>query len=1063
MLKRSTVWVLLFLGACAHKAIPDFGDAEVNAQDQLVRERAAVFFAEEKLSAAREALAPLVERDNPYGEDLLRMAILDLAEDDVDAASKHLHLAEGIIPNSPSLQYNLGRLALREDNLEQAENHFGRAAELAPKDIPSQYQLAATKALLGDAEAVSLFDRILDLGIENTASWHLAALYQLGRFQLQNGNTEASSELLGEFSRLQATGMATLSASQIAQGNFGTLLLPAPRRFQGMTAESSFASPTMIIPGSWQGYACLDLKDDWVLPDGTSTTKPTLGETQIILWGEEGLTAVSVDSDRKPKSQQLWEQALDLVRGLDFDQDGDLDFWIFRGNQARLLEQVDGKFQVKDIPLPSLPGKVADAVVVDEDHEGDLDLLLVGDFGVRLWRDDGIAQGGSFQDVSEFAGLPEVGPLWFCQSEDFDTDEDVDFLVVGEEQSFLLSNQRGGKFQQLATSLPGVKASAQLPKVGDWDGDGRPDIAFTSDQVWLGQAGGGFKPSSGILPSAAVSQDWDRDLLPDRIQLRQEGLQVEWGIPGQCSHMTLALRGTTDNRRAVGAIVEYRAGDLYQRVYWRGEPLSLAFGNRSKADWLKITWPNGVTQFGLDIPNQELIILSQKEGLAGSCPFLYTWNGKTFEFISDVIGATPLGLPIEEGVFVPPDHDEYVLVSGKQLVEKDGFLELQLTEELREVTFFDRVRLDVLDHSQDSEVYPNERFCFPPFPEAHNHIVVQPLAPSRVWGSDGKDWTEALQTIDFRFAVPFEPYQSTKPSAQPWGGQFLGLAPQHFLEIEFPQQRVASASKLRLLMTGWFYWSVASVNMASSRTPGIGFVPPRLEVPDGKGGWVMVSQDLGFPSGKLKTMVIDVTNLLNREDPRIRISSTLRLYWDSIRLATDNDDAPLRVTQLEPSSARLWQRGFSKPVELPQSAELLLEWFQWDELEAVPRWNQHPGLYTKLGNVLPLLEQADDMFVVMGSGDAIHVQFDATQLPPLPDGWTRDYLVYLDGWAKDRDYNCADVEATEPFPFHAMSAFPYSKEESFPSDAVHIQWRLDWLTRMPRRWLDEVTERGHRK
>lgn len=107
--------------------------------------------------------------------------------------------------------------------------------------------------------------------------------------------------------------------------------------------------------------------------------------------------------------------------------------------------------------------------------------------------------------------------------------------------------------------------------------------------------------------------------------------------------------------------------------------------------------------------------------------------------------------------------------------------------------------------------------------------------------------------------------------------------------------------------------------------------------------------------------------------------------------------------------------------------------------------------------MLPLVTEVEDMFVVMGSGDALHVRFDARGLPPLPDGWRRDYMVYLDGWAKDRDHSCADVEYTEPFPFHGMSGFPYGPDEAFPDTPEHRQWRLDWLTRPARFLLDEFT------
>ena len=263
------------------------------------------------------------------------------------------------------------------------------------------------------------------------------------------------------------------------------------------------------------------------------------------------------------------------------------------------------------------------------------------------------------------------------------------------------------------------------------------------------------------------------------------------------------------------------------------------------------------------------------------------------------------------------------------------------------------------------------------------------------------------------------------------------------------------AAQLRLFLNGWFYWTDASVNMAVAAHPEFEFVPPILSVPDGNGGWKELGP-IGFPAGKLKTMAVDVTALLNRDDPRIRLFSTLRLYWDSIRLATDADDAPLVTTSLEPASAELWQRGFSRTLTRELAPGHRAEWFEWDALETFPRWNQHPGLYTKLGETLPLVSAIDDRFVIMGAGDALTVRFDAAGLPPLAAGWRRDFLVFLDGWAKDRDPNTHAALFVEPLPFHGMSGYPYRADERFPDDETHRAWRREWNTRPATRWIEPV-------
>ena len=93
------------------------------------------------------------------------------------------------------------------------------------------------------------------------------------------------------------------------------------------------------------------------------------------------------------------------------------------------------------------------------------------------------------------------------------------------------------------------------------------------------------------------------------------------------------------------------------------------------------------------------------------------------------------------------------------------------------------------------------------------------------------------------------------------------------------------------------------------------------------------------------------------------------------------------------------------------------------------------------------------MFVIMASGDALGVRFDATALPPLPEGWRRDFLVFLDGWAKDRDPNTVEALYVEPLPFHGMSAYPYGEDERFPDDEAHRRWRREWNTRDAEPWI----------
>ena len=78
--------------------------------------------------------------------------------------------------------------------------------------------------------------------------------------------------------------------------------------------------------------------------------------------------------------------------------------------------------------------------------------------------------------------------------------------------------------------------------------------------------------------------------------------------------------------------------------------------------------------------------------------------------------------------------------------------------------------------------------------------------------------------------------------------------------------------------------------------------------------------------------------------------------------------------------------------------------------------------------------------------------------PPLRPGWQRDFLLKVDGWAKDQDANTAFALSVEPLPFHGMSAYPYPPSEHFPDDAQHRRYREEYNTRPALRLVRPLQE-----
>jgi hypothetical protein len=1074
--------------------------------DTLARERAASLFGEHK-DLARQAIAPLVARRNASVQDLVTAAAIEFADGKQKECAAFLDRATRVDPKSAAVPYLRGQLARFNGDYQAALPLFRIAREIAPNDLPSKLCLAEAQAETGDEKsAEALYRSVVDVGLENGQTWYLIAVYRLQRLLSISHRESEAEPLLRLWGEYEKAGVRIADTTTVLM--LGELAKVRPPRPTGSgvpkpTGGPEFAPPRIVLPefAGASELLALDVDGD-VKPDLEAVTAKGV------------LVAFSRESGFDVKTAV--EGPVELARWFDVDNDADLDLIVWQSGKPALylLDKDKESWTRSPLVLPELPSPPRDVVPVDFDHDGDLDLVLVGDFGARVWRNDAATtpgEGHGFVDASEKANFPAGRAFDWAIAEDFDGDNDVDFLFGGRSGLYLADSLRESRFADKTRVFPAGTSIGKRPIVADFDGDARPDL-WTPSGLWHQENDGSFRlvPRAQALsgeawnaqavdldldgsldlvwtegasirallsagtpeetavsidpagsaptgPIAAADLDWSRTV--DLALATAGGVAIRDGKASENRGVRLSYRGARSNRRAVGSIVEYRAGPVYRRTYWRGEPVLAGVGKATKVDVLRITWTNGIVQSdvdvdlrpqgGVDDPNAAFKAITEASALGGSCPFLYARSPAGTVLVSDVLGGTPLGLPAKPGVLVPFRHEEYVLVKGSELAPVDGFLDMHVTEELREVTYLDAARLEAVDHPAGTSVFPNERFCFPPFPEAHLHTVESPLAPVRATGSDGKDWTAALADADGAVAEPFTLEAE----------QYAGHAKPWFLDLAFDPAKIAGAAKLRLVMDGWLYWSDSTANVASAGA-GLEFVPPTLEVPDGAGGWKSTGPPVGFPSGKTKTMVIDVTSILPREDPRIRIRSTLRLYWDSIRLAVDGDDAPKEEREVPLLSANLWRRGFSAPAPesgLGRRDDARPERFAWDRLIDLPRWNQSPGTYTRYGECRELLGEVDDRYAMIGAGDALTLRFDGRELPPPKEGFVRDWIVHLDGWCKDADLNTVAAESVGPLPFHAMSAYPYPDSERFPDDEAHAAWRKGWLTRPAYRWIPPLS------
>jgi len=228
---------------------------------------------------------------------------------------------------------------------------------------------------------------------------------------------------------------------------------------------------------------------------------------------------------------------------------------------------------------------------------------------------------------------------------------------------------------------------------------------------------------------------------------------------------------------------------------------------------------------------------------------------------------------------------------------------------------------------------------------------------------------------------------------------------------------------------------------------------PALQVKDAEGKWRTVIEDIGIPVGRPQTVTVDLTGKFLSANREVRIVTNMRILWDQILVASWGEQSQTRMTRLDPSSANLRWRGFSQEIT-PDGREPF--GYDYQNVLFTSPWKVMPGRYTREGDVRPLLNRSDDMFVISRPGDEISLSFDARRLPPLAAGWTRTFLLYSDGFSKEMDINSASPDQVLPLPFHGMTKYPYADPEVYPLTAARRAYIERYNTRVIRAEISSI-------
>jgi len=768
-------------------------------------------------------------------------------------------------------------------------------------------------------------------------------------------------------------------------------------RFTDVTAQTRLSKA--VIGANYTGAWAVDIEAD--------------GDLDIVLGSVSGPPVVlrnNGDSTFLPVHPFAGVSGIRQLVWADLDGDGNPDASLIDGAGHLHFFHNDRSGKFTEQALPASLGIIKAIATADADHNGILDLLAVQSGGsiLCLSRTDGR------WNTNEIASVPNPGQT-----------------LDGEVRLRIADLDNNGAFDLLLANV------------------GPPDSSGSSGApIWLANEKGQFDLMQGLQVPARVFDAADLtgagrlDLLGlssdgQPIQAINRGtMNYNWQIIRPRAHQ--ATGDQRINSFGIGGEIEIRSGLLVQKQPITGPQLHFGLGRQPVTDVARILWPNGTMRAEFSMKADQEVVTEQR--LKGSCPFLFAFNGNKMAFVKDAVPwGSAIGLRINNlGTASIEATEEWYKIGRDQLAPHDGYYDLRITGELWETYYYDSLALMTIDHPAGTEIFTDERFSVPPVKLAITSVA-PPHSIARATDDQGNDVTATLHDLDGEYLDTFG------------RGQYQGVTRDHYVEIDLGSD-VPTNGPLWLIARGWLHPSDSSINVAIAQGT---HEPPRplsLEVPGFHGSWVIARPNLGFPAGRNKICLIDLTGIFRPGMPhKLRLRTNLEIYWDQIQWAQGLPSSPIRVTRLAATSADLHYRGFSAIQQAnPSSPEIP----EYNHLAGTTqRWRDLAGYYTRYGDVRELLTSTDDRYVIMNAGDELSLRFP--EQPPPPTGWVRDYVIAGDGWIKDGDYNSTYSQTALPLPYHARKVYDTAPGK-LEDEWVYRRFPNDWQTYQTRYVTDDA-------
>ena len=423
-----------------------------------------------------------------------------------------------------------------------------------------------------------------------------------------------------------------------------------------------------------------------------------------------------------------------------------------------------------------------------------------------------------------------------------------------------------------------------------------------------------------------------------------------------------------------------------------------------------LKWEDGSTSPTRTITLENLMLIRANFLVTQSCPSLYVWNGTSYIFNGDVsssggwLGFVDHYQSDGSIVFAYSNPWDYLKLSS-QTQTRNGYFDLALIEEIDEIYYLDSAKLIAVDHPANVDVFSTAKTYIYSLDNLGKIYTVSknPSIPVSAINGEGQNVLPQISKAD-----------GITADGNLWKWDLLQLN----------LGNLADAEEIKLVVNGTSVWQAGSgSNWNTQYTNQTGVTPqppPYMEVKDANGNWVRVPDNRQFPilPADPLTIVVNLTGLFPTNDYSLRINTFQDIRFDYFGVDTTQQQN-ITIREIKPNYADFTQ-AFNKP-------------------------SNSSGNFTRYGDVIPLVLDADNKMVIGGIGDQILLRFP-DDLGSVPAGMGRDYFFVASLWFKGKWVQNQPF-TTDPLPFQEMSSYPYPPTESYPYDAEHLSYLMEYNNR----------------